>query len=836
MEVAALTRSTSSSTIAIGPEATRRRVGALAQFRPGRSTVGASTIVGRLQQARTWTTRIAGHFARAMRIGGVAAIVVGAVVAATAGGPVDATPAMPGAGLQPLTPARLLDTRTGTQTVDNRYVGTGPVGAGGSLDVQVAGRGGVPATGVAAVVLNVTVTAPTATTFVTVWPTGGARPNASTLNAVEGQTAANSIIVGVGDNGSVSLYNDAGNSFLIADVAGWFAAGGGFAPTTPARLLDTRTGGGTIDGTGAGIGAVGTNSAIALRVTGRGGVPADGVAAVALNVTATEPTATSYVTVWPTGAARPNASNLNVTAGATVANLVVVGAGAGGEVSLYNESGQTDLLVDVVGWFSVGGSYQPLTPARIADFRTGGSTADGQFSGNVVLAPGESRPIKVASRVGVPAAAVAAVVLNVTITDPTATSFITVWPGGIARPNASSLNVRAGQTVANAVVVKVGSNGEVNVFNESGQSRLIIDIEGWFGTVAQQQLALDVGTGPFAHACAIGRDSNTWCWGDDSVGQTGQPAGSSGDAPVIVADTTGSASIATGLAHSCAVTAGHAVSCWGANGSGQLGDGGTTSRSTPAAVPALADAVAVVAGANHTCALLADGSVWCWGANGSGQLGNSSGGSPSPLPVAGLGGAVAITAGGDHTCALLTTGSVRCWGGNGSGQLGSGSTTSSATPVDPGLTGVTAISAGNLHTCAALADGTARCWGANPDGRLGTGDTAGHATPTAVVGLTGVRGIAAGPTRSCATTAIGYAFCWGDNTGRSLGNGSNDASSATPVPVYGISTAAGVAVGATSSCATLTDGTARCWGLNLNGQLGDGTEAPSGSPVAVRIA
>jgi alpha-tubulin suppressor-like RCC1 family protein len=500
-------------------------------------------------------------------------------------------------------------------------------------------------------------------------------------------------------------------------------------------------------------------------------------------------------------------------------------------VSLYNEAGDTQLIVDVVGWFSAGGSYQAMTPARIADFRGGGATVDNQFRGDAVLAPGESRPIKIAGRAGVPAAAVAAVVLNVTITEPTAASFISVWPAGAARPNASNVNVRAGQTVANAVVVKVGANGEINVFNESGQSRLIIDIAGWFGSVAQQQRTIDTGTGPFAHSCAVGRDTNTWCWGDNGSGQLGQ--GGAPNAPVVVAGTTGARGVATGQAHSCALV-GAGVSCWGANGSGQLGDGTTTARSAPAAVGGLGAVAAITAGANHTCALALDGTVACWGANGSGQLGNgTTTASSTPVGVAGLGGAVAISAGGDHTCAQLGDGTARCWGANGSGQLGNGTTTASSTPVDPGLTGVTAISAGNAHTCAAIVDGTARCWGANGSGQLGNGTTTASSTPVAVGSLSDVHAIAAGPNRTCATTAVGYAFCWGNNSGRSLGNGSNDPSSASPVPVYGLGTAVGAAVGSSSSCAALADGTFRCWGLNLNGQLGDGTSTPSGSPVPV---
>ncbi len=767
----------------------------------------------------------------------VVTITLAGMVAGVSPSDVRAAPARPGAGLQALTPARLLDTRPGTQTIDNRYVGTGPLGAASSLDVEVTGRGGVPATGVAAVVLNVTATGPTATTYVTVWPTGAARPNASTLNTTDGMTVANSIIVGVGTDGKVSVYNDAGDTFLILDVAGWFAAGGGFSPTVPSRLMDTRTGASTIDGAYAGIGAVGANSAIALRVSGRGDVP-DGAAAVALNVTVTEPTATSYVTVWPSGTARPNASNLNMTSGATVANLVTVGVGSGGEVSLYNESGATHLIVDVVGWFTADGSYQPITPARIADFRASGVTVDGADRGDAVLAPGESRPIRIVGRAGLPAAAVAAVVLNVTITEPTATSFITVSPGGVPRPNASSLNVRAGQTVANAVVVKVGANGEVNVFNESGQSRLIIDVLGWFGSTAQQQTALDVGGAISAHACAVGRDANAWCWGDNLSGQTGQVAGGTQPSPAAVAGTTGTVAVAAGDAFSCAVLRSATVSCWGQNESGQLGDGTVTARPDARPVLGISGVTAVAAGRAHACAVLTDGSLRCWGANSDGQLGNgTTSNTGTPVTVVGLDApAVAVTAGGDHTCAVLATGGLRCWGENGLGELGIGNTANATAATDTGLIGVTAASAGTHHTCAALVDGSVRCWGANPDGRLGTADTDPRLVPAVVVGLPApVTSIAAGPSRSCVTTTVGYAYCWGNNANRSLGNGSNDALSTTPVPVAGITDGVGVAVGRLSTCAALADGTARCWGHNGFGELGDGTTTSSGSPVAVKI-
>jgi hypothetical protein len=133
----------------------------------------------------------------------------------------------------------------------------------------------------------------------------------------------------------------------VADVAGWFGAGdSAYVPVLPKRVLDTRF------GNGAPVAKLGPGAGMNLQVTGRGGVPAAGVSAVVLNVTVTEPTAQSYVTVWPSGQARPLASNLNFLAVRTVPNLVVVKVGAGGQVALYNNSGSTHLVADVAGWYN----------------------------------------------------------------------------------------------------------------------------------------------------------------------------------------------------------------------------------------------------------------------------------------------------------------------------------------------------------------------------------------------------------------------------------------------------------------------------------------------------
>ena len=113
---------------------------------------------------------------------------------------------------------------------------------------------------------------------------------------------------------------------------------------------------------------------------GRGGVPSSGVGSVALNVTATNPTSSSYVTVWPTGSARPTASNLNFTAGQTTPNMVIVPVGGDGTVSMYNHTGNVDLVADVLGWFPAGAGFQGLNPARLLDTRTTAApTGSGAF-------------------------------------------------------------------------------------------------------------------------------------------------------------------------------------------------------------------------------------------------------------------------------------------------------------------------------------------------------------------------------------------------------------------------------------------------------------------------
>ncbi len=295
--------------------------------------------------------------------------------------------------------------------------------------------------------------------------------------------------------------------------------------------------------------------------------------------------------------------------------------------------------------------------------------------------------------------------------------------------------------------------------------------------------------------------------------------------------------ITNGLADTCALRASASASCWGRNSVGQLGDGTRDDRPFPTAVTNLTSVVAIVAGTLHTCALLADGTARCWGENSHGSVGDGTNspnsGQPLPTAVTGLTNALAIAAGADHTCALIADGTARCWGSNRSGQLGDGTTgngTSNSDRLLPtavtGLTNAVAIAAGADHTCALIADGTARCWGSNRSGQLGDGTTGNGSRnsdrplPTAVTGLTNAVAIVAGSDHTCALLADGTARCWGNNPSGQLGDGTNN-ERLVPNTVVGLTNAVAIAAGNNYTCALIVVGTARCWGDNLFGQLGN---------------
>jgi hypothetical protein len=249
----------------------------------------------------------------------------------------------------PIVPARITDTRPNSGQA-NSGMTLGPLA---NLDVQVTGVGGIPSTGVTAVVMNVTATNTTAAGFFTAFPTGTTQPLASNLNWTAGVTVPNRVIVPVGTGGKVSVHNGAGNADLIVDVNGYFTdatgSGASFTALTPSRIVDTR------NGTGGVSSPLGQGATMIVPVAGSGGVPSMSSAtppsAVVLNVTVESPTAASDLLVWPDGASVPVASDLNFAQGQTVPNLVIVKLSSAGKIDIRNDFGSTSVIVDVVGWY-----------------------------------------------------------------------------------------------------------------------------------------------------------------------------------------------------------------------------------------------------------------------------------------------------------------------------------------------------------------------------------------------------------------------------------------------------------------------------------------------------
>ncbi|MCU1396975.1 MAG: hypothetical protein JWN62_84 [Acidimicrobiales bacterium] len=381
--------------------------------------------------------------------------------------PVTATPL----GFYALPPVRVVDTRLGqgqgaVPVLQHKY------GGGTILRVLIAGSAGVPPSDAGAVSLNVTVVDPDGAGYVTVFPCGDT-PLASNLNFVAGQTVPNAVIAPISPDGYICLYASV-NTHLVADVNGWFPTGSGFNSVTPTRVFDTRP-----DQPQGAVPVVqqrysGANI-LKVKVAGVAGVPASGAGAVSLNVTAVDPDGAGYVTVFPCGD-QPLASNLNFVAHQTVPNAVIARLSADGYICFFAQVG-THLIADVNGWFATGAGYNAVAPVRAFDTRPEQPqgvvpVVQQKYGGVTVL------KVKVAGVAGVPASGASAVSLNVTAVDPDGAGYVTVFPCG-DQPLASNLNFVAHQTVPNAVIAPLSTDGYMCLYAQVG-THLVADINGWF--------------------------------------------------------------------------------------------------------------------------------------------------------------------------------------------------------------------------------------------------------------------------------------------------------------------------------------------------------------------
>lgn len=291
--------------------------------------------------------------------------------------------------------------------------------------------------------------------------------------------------------------------------------------------------------------------------------------------------------------------------------------------------------------------------------------------------------------------------------------------------------------------------------------------------------------------------------------------------------------LTVGNFNACYILESTAMKCWGYN-NGNIGDGTTNDATTPQDVIGLTGVTAVSTG-QTVCATTALGGLRCWGASHvNGSLNESV--LANELPDIFASGVVMASVGGGSACAVLTGGELKCWGRNLRGQLGDGTTNDSLTPISvTGLTsGVTSVSVGDVHACALLDSGAVKCWGEGGSGQLGNGSSSSASTPTQVQGLTsGVVAISSGMDFSCALLDDGSVKCWGRGLEGQIGDAFNNFV-LVPTQVSGLSGGVvAISAGDTHACALLASGSVKCWGDNTGGALGDGTTNSANEPVDV---
>jgi len=364
----------------------------------------------------------------------------------------------------PVTPCRIVDTRN----PDGPFGGP-PISGGTSRPFPLSQSGNpcnIPSTAVA-YSLNVTVVPQGRLGYLTIWPTGEGQPVVSTMNSHDGRVKANAAVVPAGTpSGSVSVYvTDTSN--VILDIDGYFAAPASgslqFYALTPCRIVDTRN---NQDG-----GSLQAGVERDYTIPPTCGVPRS-AAAYSFNVTVV-PTygALDYLTVWPQGEPRPTVSTLNNNTGTVVANAAIVPAGSQNATAFYAHNNETDLLLDIDGYFAAPGpgglSLYTLTPCRVLDTR--------QNNGQPFMG---KKTVNVEGSFCAPPGSAKAYVFNATVVPPGRMPYLTLWPDGEMQPNVSTLNADDGFITSNMAIVPT-TNGSIDAY-AAALTQLILDISGYF--------------------------------------------------------------------------------------------------------------------------------------------------------------------------------------------------------------------------------------------------------------------------------------------------------------------------------------------------------------------
>lgn len=360
--------------------------------------------------------------------------------------------------------AQVLDTRSGIGGA------TGERGAASTTAFPVLGVSGVPTTGVAAVMVRVGVLAPTAPTFLTLWPDGQTKPVQTMLSAGTGEDLSTTAVVDVGDNGKLAVFNNAGKAHVVVEVNGYFksslgSTGGGFVPVPHARLVDTR------DGTGTTAGALASGASRTFTLTG-GAIPA-GATAAAVNVAIPGATAEGWLAVAPAGGTtRPL---MNYVVGSTH-SFAALKLSTDGKVTVTNKgTAAVSVMLHVEGYWSAsstqGAGYHNVGK-RLLNTRTAGA--------GLPLAAGAAIDVQVGGTNGLPTRGIAGAQLGVTVT-PEAAGSLKAWPAGPTEATLTLMDFKAGAWRSQGMIVKPGTDGKVRFRNGSSSTiHFIVDLQGWY--------------------------------------------------------------------------------------------------------------------------------------------------------------------------------------------------------------------------------------------------------------------------------------------------------------------------------------------------------------------
>ncbi len=416
-------------------------------------------------------------------------------------------------------------------------------------------------------------------------------------------------------------------------------------------------------------------------------------------------------------------------------------------------------------------------------------------------------------------------------------------------------------------------------------------------STAQTQVSLGM-----SHTCAIDSLKNLKCWGLNRFGQLGDgTAEAVRYTPTLISiggadgndngkgnnsnDEAYPTKIALGAYHTCAIDNLNNLKCWGMGWMGQLGLGTVENKNVPTII-SLGDndgngngygngdsngdgdgdggsiyPVQLALGGFHTCIIDNIDNLKCWGYNIDGQVGDGTDGyyeqdkvTPTLISLCNATYATQIALGGYHTCVIDSLDNIQCWGLNDNGQLGDGTYENKNTPTlislggdddhdDRDATYPTKLFLGAHHSCIIDNLNNLKCWGLNSDGQLGDGTLDNKNMPTTISLGGGDKRfpaqLALGGFHSCSIDDLNNLKCWGSNVEGQLGDGSNDnkhlpttislGEDDTTYPIQ-------IVLGFVHTCVVDNFNDIMCWGSNWEGQLGDGTAESKNTPTKISLA